>query len=139
MVDKTKKTDNPLFFICTNVILSIRSKTLLVLLGTFLLFYGGALLLVLLYFPNTFLSFENSAMNQNSRRLNRILKDLADDVLRFAVQYYGAWDVIFIFLIKRMPIMLQLNMSIIEINLFLNHLLMIIGMLQGSTNLRSIS
>lgn len=90
--EKKGKTKEVGSIICSNILCSIRAKTLLTLLVAFVVFYCVILGLVLGVFPNTFLEFEKNNLNQASRRVNRVLKDQADDLAKFTQQYFAAWD-----------------------------------------------
>jgi PAS domain S-box-containing protein len=96
MSSDTPKQNSIWDILCTNVICSIRSKTLVTVLIAFLVFYAVILGLILGVFPDTFLKFEYTNINQASRRINRVLKDQADDLAKFTTQYIAAWDTSFL-------------------------------------------
>jgi hypothetical protein len=78
--------------IVTNILCSIRTKSLIILIVAFLIFYAAILGLVLGIFPNAFYSFESSEMNINSRRINRVLHDVGNDLAQFTTQNIAAFS-----------------------------------------------
>lgn len=77
-------------FIFSNILCSIRGKALGTILCIFVIFYAVVLGVVLGTYPQTFLQYDKTRMNNLGRGLNRVIKDLGDDLGRL-VLIYAAW------------------------------------------------
>eukprot|EP01080_Neovahlkampfia_damariscottae_P011311 gene11311-4122_t len=87
-----KKADS---FLLTNILCSIRTKTLLTIFLIFLIFYGIIVGIIVGIFSQTYFQYEVNGMNQAARRLNRVIKDISDVHSNFLGQFNAIWTVSF--------------------------------------------
>eukprot|EP01080_Neovahlkampfia_damariscottae_P002407 gene2407-2871_t len=87
---KTKKSFRENFLL-TNILCSIRTKTLATIFTFFVIFFGIITGIIIGVFSDTYFQYEVNGINQAARRINRVIKDLSDINSNFLGSYSAIW------------------------------------------------